>query len=62
MRVCLVINCTDMFSDFIPIKYLLKVIEIVILYLALLFSGVGNTYSESMSVVPQSENTLENID
>lgn len=38
-----------MFSDFTPIKYILKVIEIVILYLALLFSGIGNTNAQEGS-------------
>jgi hypothetical protein len=31
-----------MFSDFTPIKYLLKAIAIVVIYLALLFAGTGN--------------------
>ncbi len=44
-----------MFSDFTPIKYILKAIEIIVLYLALLFAGTGNAQA-------QSGNTVEKID
>jgi|GEM_PF-2575488 len=51
-----------MFSDFTPIKYILKAIEIIILYLALLFSGTGNAHAQNESIVTQNRNTVEKID
>src|SRR5690606_10544855 len=62
MRLCLVINYTNMFSDFTPIKYILKAIEIIILYLALLFSGTGNVQAQKESTVTQNKNVVEKID
>jgi len=50
-----------MFSDFTPIKYILKAIEIIILYLALLFSGTGNAHVQNGSTVTQNRNTVEKI-
>lgn len=51
-----------MFSDFTPIKYILKAIEIIILYLALLFAGTGNAQVQSGNTVSQNGNTVEKID
>lgn len=62
MRLCLVINYTDMFSDFTPIKYILKAIEIIILYLALLFSGTGNALVQNAEMDTQNENTVKTTD
>lgn len=47
-----------MFSDFTPIKYILKAIEIIILYLALLFSGTGNALVPNTDIDTQDENRL----
>ncbi len=51
-----------MFSDFTPIKYILKAIEIIILYLALLFSGTGNALVQNADMDTQNENTIEKTD
>src|SRR5690606_24026716 len=62
MRLCLVINFTDMLPNFTPIKYLLKAIEIIILYLALLFAGTGNAHAQNGNTTTQNGNTVEKID
>lgn len=51
-----------MFSNFTPIKYILKAIEIIILYLALLFAGTGNAHAQNGNIVTQNGNTVEKID
>ncbi|HUH19695.1 hypothetical protein [Albibacterium sp.] len=51
-----------MFSDFTPIKYILKAIEIIILYLALLFSGTGNALVQNAEMDTQNENTVKTTD